>query len=158
MSCVYGTCLKQLINWTVAARRKYPNKQIMASKIIFKSAFQHYTVIQCCTKLPFKALILLYLRLTFGGSPCQNKRGVFSKPICNLATAILHNDSWDLTELHSPTQNLVPPPRKMDSNILFGIGKELIVDIKASPRGCACLILARRIDTSPFPYGDRFSH
>ncbi len=39
MLCVYGTCLRRLINWTVAARRKYLNRQIMASKIDFKSAF-----------------------------------------------------------------------------------------------------------------------
>ncbi len=140
MPCVYGTCLKQLINWTVATRRKYPNKRIMASKIDFKSAFQHCnlsaaTAIQCCTQLSFEDLILLYLHLTFSGSPCPNKWGVFSKPICNLATAILHNDLWDPTKLHSSTQNLVLPPRTMDSNIPFGIGKELIMYIKTNPRG-----------------------
>jgi hypothetical protein len=26
MPCVYGTCLKQLINWTIATRRKYPSR------------------------------------------------------------------------------------------------------------------------------------
>ncbi len=116
MPCIYGTCLKWLINWTIIARKKYPNKQIMVSKIDFKSAFWHCnlssaTAIQCCTKLPFKDLILLYLHLTFRGSPCLNKWWVFSKPICNLATAILHDNSWDPTELHSPTQNLVSLPR-----------------------------------------------
>jgi hypothetical protein len=40
MPCVYDTCLRRLINWTIAARRKYPNRQIMASKINFKSAFR----------------------------------------------------------------------------------------------------------------------
>ena len=39
MPCVYSTCLWRLINWTIPARRKYPNRQIMASKIDFKSAF-----------------------------------------------------------------------------------------------------------------------
>jgi hypothetical protein len=24
MLCMYGTCLQRLINWTIAARRKYP--------------------------------------------------------------------------------------------------------------------------------------
>jgi hypothetical protein len=78
MPCIYSTCLKWLINWTITARRKYPNRRIMASKINFKSAF-HWcnlsaaTAIQCCTQHPTKELILLYLRLTFGGSPCPNK-------------------------------------------------------------------------------------
>ncbi len=39
MPCMYGTCLKGLIDWTVATRRKHPNRWIMASKIDFKSAF-----------------------------------------------------------------------------------------------------------------------
>jgi hypothetical protein len=140
MPCVYGTCLRRLINWIVAARRKHPNRQIMASMINFKSAFQWCTLsavtaIQCCTQLPANNLILLYLCLTFGGSPCPNEWGVFLEPICDLTTAILHNDSWDPTNLHSPTQNLVPPPTVMDDNVPFGIGKELIVDIEVNPRG-----------------------
>ncbi len=56
------------------------------------------------------------------------------EPICNLATTILHDDSWDPVDLHSPTQNLVPPPTVMDDNIPFNIKKELIVDIEVNPR------------------------
>ena len=112
----------------------------MASKINFKSAFRRCnlsaaTAIQCCTQLPTEGLILLYLRLTFGGCPCPNEWGVFSEPICNLATAILHDDLWTPANLHSPTQNLVPPPKAMNNDVPFGIGKELIVEIEINPRG-----------------------
>jgi hypothetical protein len=139
MPCMYGTCLKGLIDWTVATRRKHPNRWIMASKIDFKSAFwwcnlSEATAIQCCTQLPIEELILLYLCLTFGGFPCPNGGGAFSEPICNLATAILHNNSWDPTNLHLPTQDWVPPPRTMDNNMPFGIGKELIVEIEVNLR------------------------
>ncbi len=115
----------------------------MASKIDFKSAFRRCnvsaaTAIQCCTQLPTKRLILLYLRLTFGGCPCPNKWGIFSKPICNLATAILQDDLWTPANLHLPTQNLVPPPKAINNDVPFfpfGIGKELIVEIEINPRG-----------------------
>jgi hypothetical protein len=30
--CKFGKCLTRLINWTVAARRKYPNQRIMTKK------------------------------------------------------------------------------------------------------------------------------
>ncbi len=138
---MYGTCLKRIINWTVAARRnKYPGRRIFASKIDFKSAFRHCnlsaaTAIQCCTQLLAMDLILLYLRLTFGGCPCPNEWGAFSEPICDLATAILHDDLWKPAKLHSPTQNLVPLPKPMEDNVPFGIGQELIVDINVNPRG-----------------------
>jgi hypothetical protein len=74
---MYGTCLKKLINWTVPVRRKYPGRRIVARKIDSKSAFKRCnlsaaTAIQCCTQLLALALILLYLRLTFGGCPCPN--------------------------------------------------------------------------------------
>ena len=140
MPCMYGTCLKRIIKWTVAAMRKYPGRRIFASKIDFKSAFRRCnlsaaTAIQCCTQLPALDLILLYLRLTFGGCPCPNEWGAFSEPICNLATAILHDDLWKPAKLHSPTRNLVPPPKPMEDNVPFGIGQELIVDIDVNPRG-----------------------
>ncbi len=93
------------------------------------------TAIQRCTQLPTVDLILLYLCLTFGRSPCPNEWGVFSEPICNLATTILHNDSWDPTKLHSSTQSLVLPPTVMDDNVPFDIGKEMIVNIEMNPRG-----------------------
>jgi hypothetical protein len=130
MSCVYGS----------AARRKHPNRQLMASKIHFKLAFRQCnlsaaTAIQCYTQLPAEDLFLLYLHLTFEGCPCPNKWGAFSEPIYNLAAAILPGDSWDSTKLHLPAQNLVPPPRTLDDNVPFSIVKILIVDIEVNPRG-----------------------
>jgi hypothetical protein len=102
MPCICSTCFKRLINWAVAAKRKYPNRQIMVRKINLKLVFWQCNLsaaaaIQCCTKLPAEDLILLYLCLTFGGSPCPKKWGTFLEPICDLATAILHDDSWDPT-------------------------------------------------------------
>ena len=38
LPCRFGACLKRRMNWTVATRKKYPNKRILASKIDYKSA------------------------------------------------------------------------------------------------------------------------
>jgi hypothetical protein len=38
-ACRYGFCIHRLINWTIAARRKYPGQQILATKIDYKSAY-----------------------------------------------------------------------------------------------------------------------
>jgi hypothetical protein len=37
--CHYGFCIRQIMNWAVAARRKYPGQRILASKIDYKSAY-----------------------------------------------------------------------------------------------------------------------
>jgi hypothetical protein len=58
-----------------------------------------------------------------------------SEIMCDLTTVILHNDKWDPTMLFGRNQHLVPPARRLDDDIPFGEGQELIVDIKVNTRG-----------------------
>ena len=97
LPCRFGACLKRLMNWTVAARKKYPNKRILASKIDYKSAYRRCHLnaqyaVQTCTQLPEEDLAILALRLTFAGSPCPYEWGVISESVCDLAMAILHSN------------------------------------------------------------------
>ena len=68
------------MNWAVAARRKQPNKRILASKIDYKSAYRRChlnadAAVQTCTQLPQEDLAVMALRLTFGGSACPYEWG-----------------------------------------------------------------------------------
>ena len=83
--------------------------------------------------LPKFEILLMWLRLSFGSKPCLYMWGVFSKTICDLANAILLNNDWDPLDLFAPSQPLVPPRALLDSNIPFGEGAELIVNIPISP-------------------------
>jgi hypothetical protein len=38
-ACQYGSCIRRLINWAIAVRRKYPGQRILASKIDYKLAY-----------------------------------------------------------------------------------------------------------------------
>ena len=38
--CRYDFCIQWLINWALAARRKFPGQRILATKIDYKSAYQ----------------------------------------------------------------------------------------------------------------------
>ncbi len=58
-----------------------------------------------------------------------------SELMCDLVTAILHNNEWDPTILFGRNQHLVPPPRPLDDDIPFGEGRELIGDIEIDPQG-----------------------
>jgi len=40
MPCYFGQAMKRIINWAVAARKKYPNIRILATKLDIKAAFQ----------------------------------------------------------------------------------------------------------------------
>ncbi len=130
----------RLINWTVAARLKYPGCRIFAKKDVFKSAYywchlNWETAMKTVTQIPSLELAFMNLWLTFSGKPCPYKLCVISAVICNLTTAILHNNAWDPSCLHRQNHHLVPPPIVLDNSILLGIGRELIVDIPVNPRG-----------------------
>ncbi len=80
-------------------------------------------------------LLLMMLRLSFGGKPCPLEWAAISESICNLATAILHSNYWDPGKMYAPNQHLVPPKIILNDDIPFGQGKELVVDIPINPRG-----------------------
>ena len=79
--------------------------------------------------------MLVYLRETFGGSPSPHEWGALAEPICDLANVVMHDDDWNPRDLRSPIQHLVPTPITLDSDIPFGEGRELIVNIPINPRG-----------------------
>jgi hypothetical protein len=140
LPCMFGHCIKRIINGAVAARRKYPDNRILSSKINYKSAYRrchlnHKTAIQTCTQIPSEKLTIMALRLTFGGAPGPYEWGVLSESICDLAMAILQDEAWNPSELHSPNQQLVPPKKLLQDSIPFAPGRELIVDVPIDPRG-----------------------
>jgi hypothetical protein len=140
LPCIYGGAIRRLVNWAVVARNKYPTTRIYATKINFKAAYRclhlhHQTAVQGCTQSPDLELGLLPLRLIFGGAPCPYECGVISESICNLATAILHDNPWYPDNLQAPNQESFPSPKFMDDNVPFGEGKELIIDVKVNSRG-----------------------
>ena len=108
---------QKLINWVVAARRKYPNRCILATTIDYKSAYRRChlnakTAIQICTQLPDEGLAIIALRLTFGVAPGPYEWGVISDSIFDLAMKILHDGDWDPATLHAPNPELAPTGKK----------------------------------------------
>jgi len=163
LPCRFGHCIKRLINWTVAARQKFPGLPIISSKFNYKSAYRcmHLnaeTAIQTCTQLPDLDLAIVALRLTFGGTPGSFEWGVFSETICDLATRILLNDDWDPESLHAPNQDLVPPVKILGSDIPFAEGRPLIVDVPVDPRGFADVYIKMTQRPLPYPPGVKLLH
>ncbi len=140
LPCLFGACIKRIVNWVVTARRLFPNVPILASKIDFKSAFRlcHLnvaTATQTCTQLIESGILLMMLRLSFGSKPCPFEWGVISETICNLANAILLSDDWDPGKLSAQNQHLVPEHEPLEPDVPFAAGADLIVVIPVDPRG-----------------------
>ena len=141
-ACRYGFCIRRLINWALAARRKYPNRRILAAKIDYKSAYRrgilHYeTALKTATQLPNDDLAIITLRLTFGGAPCPFEWGIMSETICDLANELLKCDDWEPRTLHASVQADIPPRECFNDDVPFATGRELIVDVDVDPRGYA---------------------
>jgi hypothetical protein len=78
MPCSFGTAIRQIIAWAVAARKQYPKKRFLAMKLDMKAALQQChlnasTVIQTCTQIPALQLALMMLPLSFGRAPCPSE-------------------------------------------------------------------------------------
>lgn len=83
LPCLFGACIKRIVNWAVTTHRLFPDILILASKIDFKSAFRRChlnaaTAVQTCTQLNEIGILLMMLRLSIGGKPCPFKWGVIS--------------------------------------------------------------------------------
>ena len=140
LPCKFGACLKRLMNWAVAARKKCPDSKKSASKIDYKSAYRRFhlnieATLQTCTQVPKENFAIMALHLTFGGSPCPYEWGVISESICDLSMALLHSNEWDPNSLKSKLEHLVPQPKFLPDGEPFAKGKDLIVDIPIDPRG-----------------------
>jgi len=150
---MYGACLKRLINWACAARLKYPDVAIYASKVDIKSAYRRChlhpaTAVQTCTQIDLneeEKLLLMFLCLTFGGAPGPNEWSVLAEPMCDLSTALMQDENWDPSALASPSQKIVPPAIRESAEMSceskrgeLGIGREMIVDIEVNHRGVYC--------------------
>ena len=110
LSYRFGSCLKRLVNWTVATRKKFPGKKIISSKIDYKSAYRRChlnadTAIQTCTQLPEEDLAIVALCLTFGGAPGPYEWGVLSESICDFSIAIIQDDGWEHTTKLDPNHH-----------------------------------------------------
>jgi hypothetical protein len=88
-----------------------------------------------CTQLIEIGILLMMLRLSFGGKPCPFEWGVISETICDLANAILLSNDWDPGELSAQNQHLVPEHEPLEPGVPFAAGADLIVVIPVDPRG-----------------------
>eukprot|EP00957_Ditylum_brightwellii_P022199 1675088-Ditylum_brightwellii.AAC.1 len=64
LPCMFGACIKQIVNWAVAARKRYPRRHILSTKADYKSAYHQdhlsvETAIQTCTQLPDENLAII---------------------------------------------------------------------------------------------------
>jgi hypothetical protein len=112
---LFGKALSRIFHWIIHLRTRYPTNRILITKTDWKAVYCRahlavQTALECATHID--EILLIPLRMTFGGAPCPSQWSVLSDAGYDLATDLANNKDWNPKELHSPHQHrlsTVPP-------------------------------------------------
>lgn len=139
--CNYGHMLVRCIHYIVQLHLNHPNLPIILQKVDFKSAYRRIhlnanTATQCMTQIQLptgKQLVLLPLRLTFGGSACPAEWCIVSEMVTDLINKILDHNPWRNPDTLCPSlKESLPVTTILPEETAFRSARELMVDINLS--------------------------
>ena len=146
--CKYGHMASRLTHFIVGCRARNPNTRILISKADIDSAYRRshvnlFAAAKSLMWLPFKGvkILVMCLRLTFGGSPWPSEWSCLSEPICDLTNALLKCPDWDPEELYSPLEFMYPMDNPLTETIPFGQARDLAIHLPNEDHGKCDLFL-----------------
>jgi hypothetical protein len=108
--CRYGHALLRFIHVVLSLRARHPSTPILMTKIDLKAAYRRVHLaaqmaLQACVMIG--GLLLLALRLTFGGAANPSQWSDISEMAMDLANDLVHHPGWDPSLHSSPHQHLI---------------------------------------------------
>ena len=142
--CMFGFMLSRLFHYVVRMRQELPSTIIWIRKEDFKSAFRRVhlnaeTSWKSVVRLPIDGvdLLLVSLRLPFGGAPCPAEFCLISDVITDTVNDLLEDTSWNHNTVRSEYTAEIPEAQPLPPDIPFAKARELSVDIPVSLCGKA---------------------
>ena len=133
---MFGFALLRIIHYIVSLRSQFPKKKILIRKDDWKSAYRrtHLNAKSCLSsavrvKIREIWLILISLRLPFGGSPCPNFFCLITDIITDTINDLLQCKDWDHKTVKSDFVNFIPEMSSVDDSVPFAQSRDLSVDI-----------------------------
>jgi hypothetical protein len=135
---MYSYVLSRLIHYIVHKRRAHPTAKIYLCKVDLDSAYRRCslsssTAMESLTI--YAGLLIVALRMTFGGAPCPNLWGVISETIADIGNTILLSSLWDHNSLFDPLSSQIELPLPLPDEIKFALAEELAVSLPENPAG-----------------------
>jgi hypothetical protein len=135
--CNYGHMLARCIHHIMQLRLRHTNSPIVIQKVDFKSAYRRVhlnasTATQCMSQVRLRdgeQIILLPLRLTFGGSACPSEWCVVSELVTDLANRILDHEHWDTKTVFPSLASNVPPTTLYPTTTEYAKARPLAVEL-----------------------------
>ena len=129
--CMFGHALSRMLHYIIALRGRHPSTPILLGKYDLASAYRRAHLspqISTESLTVHDGILLMALRMTFGGSAYPSLWSCISECMCDLANDIIQCRTWDHQSLHSPIQHLIPPAKRLPQNTPFAQAKELAME------------------------------
>ena len=112
----FGKAFSRLIYHISYLRQLYPDERILMTKVDWKSAYRRIhlrpnTAVRSCTSID--GLLLMALRMTFGGSPNPAQWSDVSEVVTDLANDLVRRNDWDPQLFTSPEINSESCPNSL---------------------------------------------
>jgi hypothetical protein len=115
----FGKAFSRFIYHICYLRQLYPDERILVTKVDWKSAYRQIhlrpsTAVRSRTSID--GLLLMALRMTFGGSPNPAQWSDVSKVVTDLANDLVRRNDWDPQQFKSPHQALISTDEAVGNN------------------------------------------
>jgi hypothetical protein len=122
----YSFTLNWLVHYIIYLQQKLPSTRILISKIDMDAAYHHCTISWSTayeSLTIYDGLLLVALRMTFGGSPCPSLWGIISETSTDLANNLIQNEAWDQRFFQDYLLKSIDPPPNNSDNTPFNQAK-----------------------------------
>jgi hypothetical protein len=105
--CRFGRAMSRYIHYVCHLRRQHPQSKVYQTKVDWKAAYQqmHSSASTALNSLVLlSGMLLISLRLTFGGKPNQSRWSNISEIACALANDLVCHLGFDPKRFFSPHQ------------------------------------------------------
>jgi hypothetical protein len=115
----FGKAFSRLIYHISYLQQLYPDERILMTKVDWKFAYKRIhlrpsTAVKSCTFID--GLLLMALRMTFGGAPNPAQWSDVSEVITDLANDLARRNNWDPKRFKSPHQELLSTDEALDND------------------------------------------
>ena len=150
---VYSHCLPRLLHQIIDYRLRHPGIPILIVKGDYKSAFRrgHLQIAEglASSCQVTDEIILISLRMTFGGAPNPSRWGDISEPACDLVNELLRSEEWSPEEFEPFIPIEIPKAAYLPKDIPFAQAKPLSVHIPPSDVGKCDVFIDDKIGITP---------
>ena len=133
--CKYEYCLNRILHKIQKMRYDYPLSNILITKHDFDSAYRrlHWRIeiaLLCITII--ENIVYFLTRLAFGITSGPSEYSMLSDLMADYANILIHDESRNISDLHSPNQKLFGKILYQDASVQIKKSKKLSVPVTSS--------------------------